>query len=44
MTSIGKTLVKHDSLHKNTMTAIEKLNALPEKITVLFLAANPADQ
>lgn len=44
MSSIGKKLVKHDSLHNDAMTAIEKLSALPEKITVLFLASNPADQ
>ncbi len=44
MSEINHTLVKHDSLHKSTMTAIEKLQSLPERIVVLFLAANPADQ
>lgn len=37
-------LVKHDSLHRDTMSAIERLSQLPEKITVLFLASNPVDQ
>lgn len=37
-------LVEHDSLHRDTMMAIERLTLLPEKITVLFLASNPVDQ
>ncbi|MGI2146923.1 CHAT domain-containing protein [Shewanella frigidimarina] len=44
MRSINTTLVKHESLHKEALTAIEKLRSLPERIVVLFLAANPADQ
>jgi hypothetical protein len=41
---INNTLVKHEGLHQNTMIEIEKLQNLPEKIIVLFLAANPIDQ
>lgn len=41
---IGNTLVRHEGMHEVTMSAIEKLQQLPEKIVVLFLAANPADQ
>ncbi len=37
-------LVEHDSLHRDTMSAIERLSQLPERITVLFLASNPVDQ
>jgi hypothetical protein len=37
-------LFEHDSLHRDTMSAIERLSQLPEKITVLFLASNPVDQ
>lgn len=38
-----KTLQKHDQLHEETLSAIEKLQQLPEKITVLFFASNPLD-
>ena len=44
MSQISSTLVRHDNMHKSTMTAIERLQNLPERIVVLFLAANPADQ
>ena len=44
MSQINNALVRHESMHKNTMTAIEKLQCLPERIVVLFLAANPANQ
>lgn len=44
MQNITGRLAQHDRLHKVAMTAIEKLQQLPEKITVLFLAANPLDQ
>lgn len=44
MQSMSRKLVKHDTLHRDTMNAIERLNQLPEKITVLFLASNPVDQ
>lgn len=44
MNKINNTLVKHDHMHKSTITAIEKLQNLPERIIVLFLAANPVDQ
>jgi hypothetical protein len=37
-------LRQHDSLHQSAMTAIERMSRLPEKITVLFFASNPADQ
>lgn len=44
MKKVDTTLVKHENLHKSTLTALEKLQNLPERIVVLFLAANPADQ
>ena len=44
MRNITGRIAQHDRLHKVAMTAIDKLQQLPEKITVLFLAANPIDQ
>ncbi len=44
MRKINSTLVRHEGMHEETMSAIEKLQELPERIVVLFLAANPADQ
>lgn len=44
MRSINTTLAQHNTLHRNTMAAIERLSQLPERITVLFMAANPLDQ
>jgi predicted nucleic acid-binding Zn-ribbon protein len=44
MQEMSSKLVEHDSLHRETMSAIERLSQLPEKITVLFLASNPVDQ
>lgn len=44
MRNISSTLTEHSALHRHTMSAIEKLSQLPEKITVLFMAANPLDQ
>lgn len=44
MSQVSSTLVRHEGMHKSTMTALEKLQNLPERIVVLFLAANPADQ
>ena len=44
MSSIGNTLAKHDRLHVETRSALERLQQLPDKIVVLFLAANPLDQ
>lgn len=44
MRTIGRTLTQHDVLHRDAQSAIEKLSRLPEKITVLFMAANPLDQ
>jgi hypothetical protein len=43
MGQINSTLNKHEGLHKSTITALKKLQDLPEKIVVLFLASNPAD-
>ena len=34
---------RHSTLHRETLSEIERLKALPENITVLFLAANPLD-
>ena len=44
LNSIRNTLTVHDELHERSLTAIEKLTQLPERITVLFMAANPLDQ
>lgn len=44
MTEVQRTLLKHDRLHVATLSAIERLQQLPERIVVLFLAANPLDQ
>ncbi|MDB5298065.1 MAG: hypothetical protein JWO31_4048 [Phycisphaerales bacterium] len=44
MRAIGGHLVQHDRLHAVALSAIKKLQSLPERITVLFLAADPVDQ
>jgi len=44
MEDIKSTLAKHDRLHVETRSALERLQQLPDKIVVLFLAANPLDQ
>lgn len=44
MKKIAGTLVRHDQLHSVALSAIEKLQQLPEHISVLFLAANPLDK
>lgn len=44
MSTIAGKLTQHDQLHAVALSAIEKLQQLPEQITVLFLAANPLDQ
>ena len=44
MKTVTHKLHQHDSLHQEAMSAIDRLNQLPEAITVLFLASNPLDQ
>jgi hypothetical protein len=44
MRSVASTLQSHNRRHVETEAKIRKLTDLPEKITVLFLAANPVDQ
>ena len=44
MTDIDTELRRHDYLHQEALSEIEKLKRLPERITVLFLASNPSDQ
>jgi len=41
---MGDKLVEHDAIHSQTLSAIEKIQELPEKIVILFIAANPVDQ
>lgn len=41
MSDITGTLVKHERLHSETQSTLEMLMQLPEKIVVLFMAANP---
>lgn len=40
---IQETLAQHEKYQENLQMQIEQLRAIPEKITVLFLAANPID-
>jgi len=42
--SINKVLTEHKGLHTKTQDILKKVQILPEKITVLFLASNPIDQ
>jgi hypothetical protein len=44
MRTITSTLQTHDRKHAETAAKLRQLEDLPEKITVLFLAANPMDQ
>lgn len=44
MKEITSKLNQHEQLHQVALSAIKKLQYLPERITVLFLAANPLDQ
>lgn len=44
MRSMATLLTRHSQLHAVTQSKIERLRLLPEKIAVLFLAANPLDQ
>lgn len=44
MSNISTTLDRHNEMHKIAMLKLSELSELPEKITVLFLAANPLDQ
>jgi hypothetical protein len=41
MKTMSGKLVQHDQLHAVALSAIEKLQQLPEEITVLFFAADP---
>jgi len=43
MNQIDSTLNAHEGLHRHAITTLKKLQDLPEKIVVLFLASNPAD-
>lgn len=42
--TINGTLVRHNHLHQLTQSTLAKLQELPDRITVLFLASNPIDQ
>ena len=44
VSSVVNKLRAHDDLHIATDAKIKRLTELPEKVTVLFLAANPVDQ
>jgi hypothetical protein len=44
LSSIRGTLTQHDQLHQLALSTLEKLQRVPERITVLFLSANPIDQ
>lgn len=36
-------LTRHDQLHRTTAVTLERMQALPERLTVLFLASNPIE-
>ncbi|BCK25354.1 CHAT domain-containing protein [Vibrio cholerae] len=40
---IGSTLTRHENTHREIRSDLERLKQLPEKVVVLFLAANPKD-
>lgn len=44
MKEMDESIAKHDAMHKDTQKTLERLRNLPERIVVLFLAANPVDQ
>ena len=44
MRTVTNTLESHGRQHQETAAKLRRLEDLPEKITVLFLAANPLDQ
>jgi hypothetical protein len=44
MRQVTTKLTQHQALHRSTMTKLEDLSRLPEKIAVLFVASNPLDQ
>jgi hypothetical protein len=44
ITNINNTLATHDRLHQETRSVLERLQHLPEKIIVLFFAANPLNK
>ncbi len=44
MKAMSGKLARHDRLHAVALSAIEKLQNLPEEIAVLFFAANPFNQ
>jgi hypothetical protein len=44
MRHITSKLTHHDVLHQHTLSALERLAQLPERIVVLFMASNPLDQ
>jgi len=43
ISAISCTLAKHQEFHEVTRAALERLESVPNTITVLFLAANPLD-
>lgn len=44
MRQMAGKLTRHDVLHQQTLSALDRLGQLPEKIVVLFMASNPLDQ
>jgi hypothetical protein len=44
MRAVSGTLARHTRLHAETRKVVDKLQELPERITVLFLALDPRDQ
>ncbi len=44
ISGLSSQVSRHSRLHTETQSVLDKLQQLPEKIVVLFLAANPLDQ
>lgn len=44
MKRVDSTLADHGQRHRRTQEELQRLQQLPDKITVLFLASNPLDQ
>jgi hypothetical protein len=44
LTRVQGRLSRHDQLHRTTAATLQRLQELPEQLTVLFLASNPLDQ
>lgn len=44
LSTMQRRLTQQEHLHRHTAAALQRLQELPERLTVLFLASNPLDQ